>query len=410
MERVILHSDMNNCYASIEAMHNPSLKGKPIVVGGSEAQRHGIVLAKSQEAKTFGVKTGEALWQARQKCPNLIVVAPHYEWYLDASRKARAIYYDYTNQVEPFGLDECWLDVTGSQHLFGTGEEIAHTIRKRIKREMEITVSVGVSFTKTFAKLGSDLKKPDAVTVISRINYPLTVRPLAVDAMIGIGRKTKEKLNRIGIFTLGDLADTSPHILQKRLGIVGVALWKKASGLEDAAVADRDARVPVKSVGKGSTLPADLVRPVEVRRIFQILSTSVSRRLREYGLRARSVEVHVRDNALLSRSFQGPLPYPGQAAALLSDGAYALFQKKYEWDKPVRALTLRAIDLSLETEALQTDFFSRWELRRNEENLDRALHSIRARWGKDAVGYCGASCMALSAHAESEFMPWSHGI
>ncbi|VEJ36242.1 DNA polymerase IV [Aedoeadaptatus ivorii] len=410
MERVILHSDMNNCYASIEAMHNPSLKGKPIVVGGSEAQRHGIVLAKSQEAKAFGVKTGEALWQARQKCPNLIVVAPHYEWYLDASRKARAIYYDYTNQVEPFGLDECWLDVTGSQHLFGTGEEIAHTIRKRIKREMGITVSVGVSFTKTFAKLGSDLKKPDAVTVISRINYPLTVRPLAVDAMIGIGRKTKEKLNRIGIFTLGDLADTSPHILQKRLGIVGVALWKKASGLEDAAVADRDARVPVKSVGKGSTLPADLVRPVEVRRIFQILSTSVSRRLREYGLRARSVEVHVRDNALLSRSFQGPLPYPGQAAALLSDGAYALFQKKYEWDKPVRALTLRAIDLSPETEALQTDFFSCWELRRNEENLDRALHSIRARWGKDAVGYCGASCMALSAHAESEFMPWSHGI
>lgn len=410
MERVILHSDMNNCYASIEAMHDPSLKGKPIVVGGSEAQRHGIVLAKSQEAKAFGVKTGEALWQARQKCPNLIVVAPHYEWYLDASRKARAIYYDYTNQVEPFGLDECWLDVTGSQHLFGTGEEIAHTIRKRIKREMGITVSVGVSFTKTFAKLGSDLKKPDAVTVISRINYPLTVRPLAVDAMIGIGRKTKEKLNRIGIFTLGDLADTSPHILQKRLGIVGVALWKKASGLEDAAVADRDARVPVKSVGKGSTLPADLVRPVEVRRIFQILSTSVSRRLREYGLRARSVEVHVRDNALLSRSFQGPLPYPGQAAALLSDGAYALFQKKYEWDKPVRALTLRAIDLSPETEALQTDFFSCWELRRNEENLDRALHSIRARWGKDAVGYCGASCMALSAHAESEFMPWSHGI
>lgn len=389
MERVILHSDMNSCYASIEIQKNPALRGKPVVVGGNEEDRHGIVLAKSQEAKAYNIQTGEPLWKAHRKCPNLIVVPPHYDDYLDFSRRARKIYYDYTNQVEPFGLDECWLDVTGCTHLFGSGETIAHTIKERIKRELGITVSVGVSFTKTFAKLGSDMKKPDAVTVIPKKHYRSIVYPLPVESMIGIGRKTKEKLNRIGIITLGDLARTEPILLRKRFGIVGVKLWQKVRGLDEDPVADYDHRPEIKTVGNGITLREDLLNDVEVRRILQILSLKVSRRLREYGLEAEGIDLHLKDSHFVGYSFQSALPYGGQTSFLLRDGAFDLYRSRYDAHLPVRAITLSAIRLVPEKQAIQRDMFSDYEKRKKEESLDKALHGIKARYGEGAVTFFG---------------------
>ena len=389
MKRVILHSDMNNCYASIEIQRNPALRGKALVVGGSVEDRHGIVLAKSMEAKAMGIKTGEALWQAKNKCTNLIVVAPHYEVYLDFSRRARAIYYDYTNQVEPFGLDECWLDVTGSVHLFGSGEAIAHAIRRRMKKELGITVSVGVSFTKTFAKLGSDMKKPDAVTVIAEEDVARKVYPLPTDAMIGIGSKTKEKLRAVGIHTLGDLAQADPALLKSRLGINGEKLWKKARGMEEDPVRDRDDLLPVKSVGNGITLREDLKSPVEVRRIFQILALNVARRLREGELMARGIEIHLRDKDLRSMTFQRMLPTDGASSFLLRDSAFDLYTEKVDPKRPIRAVTLRATNLVPSKAAVQTDFFSDYEKKKKEEDLDRAIYTIRRRYGEEAITFLG---------------------
>ena len=389
MTRVILHSDMNNCYASIEIQRNPFLRGKALVVGGSVEDRRGIVLAKSMEAKAMGIQTGEALWQARNKCPNLIVVEPHYEVYLDFSRRARAIYYDYTNQVEPFGLDECWLDVTGSVHLFGSGEAIAHAIRRRMKKELGITVSVGVSFTKTFAKLGSDMKKPDAVTVIAEEDVARKVYPLPTDAMIGIGSKTKEKLRAVGIHTLGDLAQADPALLKSRLGINGEKLWKKARGMEEDPVRDRDDLLPVKSVGNGITLREDLKNPVEVRRIFQILALNVARRLREGELMARGIEIHLRDKDLRSMTFQRMLPTDGASSFLLRDSAFDLYTEKVDPACLIRAVTLRATHLVPGKAAVQTDFFSDYEKKKKEEDLDRAIYTIRRRYGEEAITFLG---------------------
>ncbi|MDP4109348.1 MAG: DNA polymerase IV, partial [Bacillota bacterium] len=175
MDRVILHADLNNFYASVECLYRPGLREKPVAVGGDPEARHGIILAKNYPAKKLGVKTGEAIWQAKQKCPDLIVLKPDYGLYLRFARMARKIYSDYTDQIEPFGLDEAWLDVTGSVSLFGSGGQIAEEIRARFKRELGLTGSIGVSWNKIFAKLGSDIKKPDAVTPITKENYKETV-------------------------------------------------------------------------------------------------------------------------------------------------------------------------------------------------------------------------------------------
>ena len=257
MTRTILHSDMNNCYASIERKLDPSLVGKRLVVCGSVEDRHSIVLAKSYEAKAFGVKTGDSLYEAKMKCPDLVAVRPHYDEYLKFSKLAHKIYYSYTNQVEPFGLDECWLDVTGSEKLFGSGEKIAHDIKERIKKELGITVSIGVSFNKIFAKLGSDLKKPDAVTVIPKEHFKEIVWPLDTDKIIGIGNKTKKKLMYMNINTLGELAKTDVNLLKRKLGLRGLYLWQYANGYDTSEVCDYYHHDKIKSISRGVTTKAD---------------------------------------------------------------------------------------------------------------------------------------------------------
>mgnify|MGYP001028945462 CR=1 FL=1 len=240
MKRVILHSDMNACYASIDVKLHSKLSVIPMAVAGSLKNRHGIILAKSEEAKRMGVKTGEAIYKAKAKCPDITLVSPHYEEYLKHSKMACNLYYEYTNQVEPFDLDECYIDVTESTHLFGSGKDIAEEIRNRMKDEIGISVSVGVSFCKIFAKFASDIKKTDAVTIISEENFKDKVWPLEVCEMLGIGHATERKLNKIGIFTLGQLANAPVEILKNILGVNGIYLWQYANGLDIRPVVDRD--------------------------------------------------------------------------------------------------------------------------------------------------------------------------
>ncbi|WP_394011064.1 DNA polymerase IV [Anaerococcus cruorum] len=387
MKRVILHSDMNACYASIEAKLNPKLKGIPMAVAGSPENRHGIILAKSEEAKKMGVKTGEPIWQAQAKCPNITLVPPHYEEYLKHSKMARDLYYKYTNQVDPFGLDECYLDVTGSTHLFGSGEEIANEIRKRMKEELGISVSIGVSFCKIFAKLGSDMKKPDAVTIISEDNFKEKVWPLGVREMVGIGKATESKLNKIGIFTLGDLAKAPVDILKNLLGINGVYLWQYANGLDVRPVVDRDHTEPIKSIGNSSTCKRDLNNNEEVFNVMQELSFSVSKRLREAKLEACGVEVYVRNNELQSWNFATSLEMASQSSIILVKSAMETFKEKYKWALPVRAVGIRAIKLRNEGGGSQMDVFLNHENFKKSEDIDTTLYNIRKKYGKDSITF-----------------------
>lgn len=389
MKRVILHSDMNACYASIEQKLNPKLKNIPMAVAGNPKNRNGIILAKSQEAKEAGVKTGEAIWQALGKCPNLTLVPPQYDQYLKHSKLARKIYYDYTNQVEPFGLDECFLDVTGSTHLFGSGEEIANEIRQRMKEELGITVSVGVSFCKIFAKLGSDMKKPDAVTIIGEDNFRKKVWLLPVGEMVGVGRATERKLNRIGIFTLGELAKADLDLIRNLLGVNGLYLWEYANGLDIRPVHDRDHQEPIKTIGNSSTCRKDLLTNREVFNVLQQLAFSVSRRLREARLEACGVEIFVRNNELQSYNYQSPIKLASQSSIVLARSGFDLFKEKYKWDFPVRAVGIRAIKLRKEGGGSQIDVFCDYKKQEKEENCDKAIYKIRKKYGREAISFLG---------------------
>lgn len=385
MERTILHVDMNNCFASVELIDHPEWRGKPLAVCGSQEDRHGIVLAKSNEAKKLGVKTGEAIWQARLKCPQLLVVPPHYEKYLHYSRRARAMYSEYTPQVEPFGLDECWLDVSGCDKLSGTAEELADTLRERMKKELNLTISVGVSFNKIFAKLGSDLKKPDAVTVISKQNFKEVVWPLAVQEMMGIGRATRAKLNRQGIFTLGQLAKTRREHLKMWFGINGEKLWYAANGMDRSQVTYCGDDVPILSIGNGITCRADLVSEQEVARVLLDLSVQVSSRLRKHKLMASGVELSVRTDELEWFQYQMPLPFPTQAAKTLCCYARKLFHERYVKGRNVRSLTVRSIRLAEEFSCRQQSFLEDGRRHEKTERVDGAMYSLRERFGKDCI-------------------------
>lgn len=387
MKRVILHSDMNACYASIEAKLNPALKGIPMAVAGNPENRHGIILAKSEKAKKMGVKTGEPIWQAKSKCPDLTVVPPHYEEYLRHSKMARALYYEYTNQVEPFGLDECYLDVTGSVHLFGSGEEIAEEIRKRMKEEIGISVSVGVSFCKIFAKLASDMKKPDATTVISEENFREKVWPLPVRDLVGIGPATERKLNKIGIFTLGDISQAPIKLMKNLLGVNGVYLWQYCNGMDIRPVVDRDHKEAIKSIGNSSTTRSDLNSDEEVFNVLQELSFSVSRRLREAELEAMGVEVFVRNSELQSFNFSKKINMASQSSIILVREAMEIFKGKYRRAFPVRAVGIRAINLRSQGGGSQMDVFLNHEKFQKSEDVDTCLYKIRKKYGKNSITF-----------------------
>ena len=312
-ERIILHCDMNCFYASVEMAYNPKLQGKPIAVCGDPERRNGIVLTASYPAKRMGVKTGMALWEAQQHCRDIIFVPAHYDLYTRYSGYTREIFLKYSDMVEPFGLDEAWLDCTASQSLFGTGEKIAKRISDTVKDELGITCSIGVSWNKVFAKLGSDYKKPDAITVISKSNWKDIVFPLPATDLLYVGSRTGKKLSNYCIHTIGDLATANPNFLKEKLGKIGPMLWGFANGLDTGAVAKyegREAQAPIKSIGNSWTTPRDLLTDEDVWIVLYLLSESVAARLRENHFRCRGVEVSLRDSSL--SALNGKLSYLSQ--------------------------------------------------------------------------------------------------
>ncbi len=400
MERVILHCDMNNFYASVECMLNPALKSFPVAVCGDSELRQGIVLAKNYLAKAYGVETGEPTFMAKRKCRTLVTVPPHFDEYMKISDLARKIYYDYTDLIEPMGLDECWLDVTGSVKLFGDGETIAHTIRERIKRELGVTISVGVSFNKVFAKLGSDMKKPDAVTVIAKDSFREKIWHLPATDMIGVGRSSGERLAKMGVTTIGELAAMPVGYLKYKFGKVGEQMHRNANGLDDEAVKIRNFDIPDKSVGHGATAVRDIVSNAEVYAMLTELSDEIGHKLYSSDKMAEGVAISIKDTAFNTISRQAILPTPTQSPSELVRVAYGLFLDNYRWERNVRALSIRAINLISAASPIQLDIFSCADSLHKIERRDRVVEKIRNTFGRGSI--VSASTMINSKMPKGE--------
>ena len=399
MERTILHCDMNNFYASVECFLNPSLKPYPVAVCGSAEERHGIVLAKNYKAKAFGVSTGEAIWQAKQKCKDLVVVPPHYEEYMKFSKAAREIYEDYTDQVEAFGMDECWLDVTGSTMVMGSGEKIANEIRERIKFELGLTISAGVSFNKVFSKLGSDMKKPDAVTCIPKEHFKEMIWKLPASEMLGVGRATEKKLSSVGIRTIGQIAQFPCDYFQRKLGKCGVDLWRFANGMDDSQVTVRDYEAPDKTVGHGMTALQDLENDAEVWKFILELCQDIGHRLYVFNKKATGIAIAIRDNELFTKQWQCGIPVPTQSPSTIAKEAFSLFLRNYDWKHPIRSLTVRAINLTSLDTPCQLDIFSDPVKVARAEALDKTIEELRYRFGKKIIrNACLLDNPKMSAH------------
>lgn len=384
MTRAILHSDINSFYASVEIILNPSLKNKAVAVCGSTENRHGIVLAKSELAKKAGVKTGMVNYEARRVCPNLIMLPPQYEQYLKYSRLVRKIYSRYTDLVEPFGMDECWLDVTGSR-IFGSRDEIAKEILRTVEEELGLTVSIGVSFNKVFAKLGSDMKKPNAITTITPEDVKQKIWPLPADELIYVGRATKKKLAEYGIYTIGELANAPAALLQRRLGKNGLMLKAFANGEDSSPVMHKEYVSPVKSLGHGITCNADLETFDEVWRVILYLAQDLGHRLRVNELMASGVQLTVRDNTLFYKQHQAQLGFFTQSPLEISLLANRLFKENYNLGVKVRSLTVRAIKLVPKARPEQLTLFDDAQKRAKRDKLDDAVEGIRNRFGKWAI-------------------------
>lgn len=379
--RVILHSDINCCYAAIEHLHHPELEGKPLAVGGDPESRHGIVLTADYIAKKYGVKTGMALWQAKQLCPEITFVSPRMDLYLRFSRMAHEIYAEYTDLQEAYGIDESWLDVTASATLKGDGYSIAKEISNRMKSELGITVSIGVSFNKIFAKLGSDYKKPDAITTMYTDEFQTKAWNLPVGDLLYVGRSTNQKLAKLGIRTIGDLARTDESILVSQLGKMGSVLWAFANGYDDSPVRKENAYAPIKSVGNSTTTHRDLVTDDDVKIIIYVLAESVAARLRENGFRCRVVEISIRDSELYSFTHQRKISNATNITEEIAVEAYRLFKESYDWKKPIRSVGVRGADLVNDNYWEQIDLFCDFQMREKHMKMDVAVDDIRRRFG-----------------------------
>ena len=390
-DRIIFHCDLNCFFASVELLEKPALQNVPVAVCGDPASRHGIILAKNEPAKQMGVQTAETVWQAKQKCPHLVLLPPHHNLYADYSRRVNAIYGQYTDLVEPFGIDESWLDVTGSLHLFGgDARQLADDIRGRLRQELGLTISVGVSFNKVFAKLGSDYKKPDATTVISRENWRDMVWPLPVGDLLYVGRAARRTLAQYGVETIGQLAACKPEMLEQLMGKMGVQLHRYANGLDDAPVRPQHEHEPVKSVGNSTTFPENLTRWEQVRGGLQMLSDSVAARLRQQGLYCGGVSVGVRDAQFRTVSRQMRLSGPTHLMRDIYNAALELTGQIWKAPTPIRLLSVTALYITESADSYQQlDLLAGDAPRRDQrqEQLESAMDAIRGKYGKDAIAF-----------------------
>ena len=383
-DRTVLHVDCNSFFASVETAFRPELARVPMAVAGDVDARHGIILAKNELAKAKGVVTAETVWSAKKKCPGIVLVPPRHEEYARYSHMVRKIFARYTDMIEPFGIDEAWLDVTGSYALFGDGYTIAERIRTDVKRELGITVSVGVSFNKVFAKLGSDYKKPDAVTVIGREDVAEIVHPLPVGTMLFVGKQTASALFNMDIRTIGDLAAASPAFLTAKFGKAGAMLSAYARGEDDSPVANIMDKSDAKSVSNGMTFRHDLTEKAEIALGIRVLSEEVAYRLRKMDMKCTTVCVTVKDYLLKSTSRQTRVASPVNLAKEISDVAFSLACEIVRTGVPVRMISVAATGLLHADEAVsQMALFDDGEdaMRQKREKLECAVDALRDRFG-----------------------------
>lgn len=391
MERVILHCDQNCFFASVELLSHPDLRDVPMAVCGDPASRHGIILAKNEPAKRFGIQTAETVWQARRKCPSLVLLPPHHKLYREYSVRVNELYGQYTDLVEPFGIDESWLDITGSMHLFGGDPvAIADELRRRVREELGLSISVGVSFNKIFAKLGSDYKKPDATTLISPENWQEIVWSLPVGAMLFVGRSAQRTLAQYGVETIGQLAACRPEMIEQLLGKLGRQLHEYANGLDRSPVRPQAEREPVKSVGNGTTFPHDLTRWEEVRAGLAALSDSVAMRLRRQGLYCSGVQVTIKDSSFCSISRQKRLESPTRLMKDIQRAAMELTRSAWRAPTPIRMLTVTALHITESAESFeQLDLLGagRAVSDARQEKLESAVRAIRDKFGDGSITF-----------------------
>ena len=385
MSRVILHCDANSFYASVEMLYNPDIRDLPVAVGGSVEARHGIILTKNQKAKACGIKTGEAIWQAKQKCPALVCVPPDYPLYVRFSRKMRRLYEQYSDRVESFGLDEAWIDLTNPGVTIADGERVAQEIRERVKHELGITVSVGVSFNKIFAKLGSDMRKPDAVTVIPRSSFRERIWHLPAGELLYVGPSTRRRLARMNIQTIGDLAQLDTAVAQYCLGKNGLLLKAYANGLDESPVMPVDFRAAIKSVGNSTTPPHDIETVEDARCIYYLLAESVAARLRQEGFRARCVTITARTTELVTSSHQRMLQKPTNLSGEIARMAMQLFGERFQDGLPYRSVGISCSRLTLDDAPIQLDFMGDEEKRMAMEDMERSIDDLRRRFGHQVV-------------------------
>lgn len=386
MDKVILHCDMNGFYASVELLSRPDLADKPMAVCGDPDSRHGIILAKNEIAKKFGIVTAETIWQAKKKCPDLQLVRPHHDHYKEYSDKINQIYLQYTDMVEPFSIDESWLDVTASQSLFGSGRQIADAIRQQVREEINLTLSAGVSYNKIFAKMGSEHKKPDATTEITRQNFKDILWPKPVGELFFVGWATEEKLKKIGIETIGDLAHGDPMALETLLGKQGGLLYNYANGFDDSPVCLYNQREKIKSVGNGITFKRNLKTREDILTALTSLSDTVASRLRKYQMKAYGVKVDIKDPYFKTISRQKQLHLPTSLAAEIKQAALEIIEDSWRIADPIRLLTVTAINLADETMDEQLSFFTPISQGRDKsESIERTMDDIRKKFGDNSI-------------------------
>ncbi|MBQ8616961.1 MAG: DNA polymerase IV [Clostridia bacterium] len=383
--RTILHVDANSFYASCECLYRPSIREKPVAVCGDPEARHGIVLTKNQHAKKYGVQTGEAIWQAKQKCPSLVVVPPDYPLYLHMSRQMHEIFGKYSDKVESFGLDEAWVDISADDMDVRKGQLVADEIRHRIHRTLGITVSVGVADNKVMAKLGSDYKKPDATTVLPPDLYEQIVWPLPVSDLLYVGPATTRKLARIGVCTIGQLANLDESILAYKFGKIGYMLKAFALGLDTSPVKPIEVSLPIKSVGNSTTPPHDIENMTDVKELVYLLAESVATRLRENNFKARCISVSARTTELISSSCQTTLSQSTCLAKEIAETALRLFEQRYRFGFPFRSMGINCSQLSPLDAPVQVDMFGEDERRVKQEQLERSIDGLRSRFGHQVI-------------------------
>jgi len=379
---------MNGFYASVELLSHPELRDKPMAVSGDPDNRHGIILAKNQLAKECGVVTAETIWKAKQKCPDLQLVRPHMSQYRYYCNLINSIYQRFTDMVEAFSIDESWLDVTASQKLFGSGREIADTIRATVKAELGLTLSAGVSFNKTFAKMGSEYKKPDATTEITRENYKELLWPLPAGDLFGVGRATREKLKQAGIHTIGDIACSRKELLTAMFGKQGTLIWEHANGIDDEPVSLYNKKEPIKSVGNGITFRRDLSTKDDIAIAVKGLSDTVAGRLRKYGLKAYGIKVDIKDPHFKVISRQKQLISPTWLADEIASTAVEIINNSWKKGSPIRMITITGINLTDQVFQEQLSLFGT-DTRTKEkiEKMELTMDEVRKKYGSNAIGF-----------------------